>query len=136
MNAARDFTVLLLLPLFYESARRVRAGVLDWVDQNPGWRVIELDPDNSELTEAFMRHIDGLILWVFQGQQVWGTLNLGDTPAIDCGSGEQSPSKGFIPAGVTFDRESAGRLAARHFHDLGLEVVGYVGRNLSTLRYP
>jgi len=71
MKEASGSKVLLLLPLFFEFARRVRLGVLDWIDRNPGWHVIELDPAAFSMSEEFSRHVDGVISYVFPELPVW-----------------------------------------------------------------
>jgi LacI family transcriptional regulator len=130
MKDARDSKVLLLLPLFFEFARRVRLGVLDWIDRNPGWHVIELDPATFSMSEEFSRHVDGVIGWVFPDQPVWQEIVELGCPLIDCGSDERAAKLPVKPAGVTFDRASINRLAARHFEEIGLEVAGYLGAAL------
>lgn len=122
--------VLLLLPLFFEFARSVRRGVLDWIDEHPEWSVVEMEPervrDGREVAKAF----DGVLSWLFSRDPVTRALYDSAVPLIDCGSGELA--EGGLPAGVTFDRRSLSRLAARHFEAIGLEVAVYVGSILRT----
>lgn len=120
----------LILPLFYEYSRRVRQGVLSWMDENPGWRLVEMDPQQNPFGPELATHFTGVISWVIRDKDGLSVHPDHGIPAIDCGSGEGLAGTPDPVARVTFDRNSIGDLAIQHFHDLGVEVVGYVGSRL------
>jgi LacI family transcriptional regulator len=122
--------IALILPLFHEYGRRIRQGVLEWVDRNPGWRVIEIDPQEQLVSERLEQHLHGAITWSFQAVTGRQEINLGHIPVVDCGLNDHFPAGTPGPACVTFDRASINGIAVGHFRDLGLEVAGYVGRGL------
>ncbi|WP_226894969.1 hypothetical protein [Luteolibacter marinus] len=117
----------LILPMFFEFSRAIRDGVLDWVDQHPGWRVIELDPTRQQLGARFLRHLDGAITWLTPAGESWPHEALAKLPVIDCGIWQSAGDDRAGLAAVSFDRDSTSRLAIRHFADLGLEIAGYAG---------
>lgn len=122
--------VALALPLFHEYARRVRQGVLEWVDRHPGWQVIEMDPAGPVKAEEFEHYLHGAITWDNRFHDGSGIIHFGNIPVVDCGSGEVTPAADRGPARITFDRDTINGLAVDHFRQLGFEAAGYVGTSL------
>lgn len=126
--------VALVLPLFYEYARRLRQGVLEWVDRHPGWQVIEIDPLGSVDLVELEEHLHGAIIWDTPKPDGSGAIRFRHISVVDCGSGEMTPPSSPGPARITFDRETINKLAVEHFRELGLEAAGYVGCKLRKQR--
>lgn len=121
--------VALVLPLFHEYGRRLRQGVLEWVDRHPGWRVIEIDPFEKPVAADLADHLHGVILWANSAELATPWLSLSSRiPVVDCSLGELASTE--TSARVTFARESINGLAVGHFRELGLEATGYVGHYL------
>ncbi|BCX48829.1 hypothetical protein HAHE_27370 [Haloferula helveola] len=120
----------LVLPWFYEYARALREGVVEWCDLHPGWRLIELELRELSPDAEFDGQVDGVICWSFESGALTSILPRTRIPLLDAGLGHVVDGRGELPAGVTFERADIHRLALRHFHELGLEVVGYAGARL------
>lgn len=115
--------------MYYEYARRIRQGVLAWMDENPGWRLIELDPREQTPGPELAEHLSGVISWIFPDfDQLEGMLQWG-VPVLECGQGQRAFWDDRV-ARVTFDRNSISELAVEHFRQLGVEIIGYVGSGL------
>lgn len=125
-----SLNVALILPLFYEYARRLRQGVLAWLDEHPRWRVYEIEPTELGNITKLSRHFSGAITWSFERQGILPKFSSCGLPVVDCGvvrSGEEDLS---TISRVTFDRSSIYTLAVQHFSELGLESIGFVGTPL------
>ena len=130
-NGTRNLA--LLLPLFYKFAREVREGVIDWVNRNPEWRVIELHLEEVKARKAFARHIAGVVFWPrAMDCRSWKVISTWDLPTVVCGASIPADLRVRRLVNVSFDRGSIGRLAVEHFKHLGFEVAGYVGNHVMT----
>ncbi len=90
-----------------------------------------MDPREWKASPALWRELDGLIVWY------WGALDLQEAvrerglPVIELGLGESEYGRKHEElVRISFDRHSINELAVRHFLDLGVECVGYVGHLL------
>ncbi|MES2708947.1 MAG: substrate-binding domain-containing protein [Verrucomicrobiota bacterium] len=119
-----------MLPLFYEYARNLREGILEWVDSNPGWRIIEIDPQEQPLTERLAGHLHGAIVMTEMSSPSGHGARLRGLPLVNCRCASMPSPEDERQNVVTFDRRTISRLAVDHFSDLGLETVGYVGLRL------
>ncbi|RYD27549.1 MAG: helix-turn-helix domain-containing protein, partial [Verrucomicrobiaceae bacterium] len=122
--------VALMLPLFYEYARDLRRGVLDWVEANPGWRIIEIDPSAQPLTSRLAGHLHGAIVMGEVLSSSAAGFQLNGLPLVHCQYTGIPPEGLGDPSTVGFDHHTISRLAIDHFQDLGLEVAGFVGLKL------
>lgn len=129
METRQTRNIVLCLPLFYEYARNIRRGVMDWVDAHPSWRLIELNPDNPMESAELGDRSHGVICWMMPDMPMYPALSAWNVPIVECGS-FTGPSGSKNWAKVTFDRQSINRLAIEHFQTLGFESVGYVGNLL------
>lgn len=119
-----------MLPWFYEYARSLREGVVEWCDLHPGWRLFELESNKLSEEAEFDGQFDGVISLAFTGSPLEEVLRHTHVPVLDAGLSPVVDGRGGLPAGVSFERKALHRLGIRHFHELGLEVVGYAGAAL------
>ncbi|MBK1827286.1 helix-turn-helix domain-containing protein [Haloferula rosea] len=124
--------VALVLPMFFEYSQRVRQGVLDWVESHGQWHVIELDPEQGQLSGSLTDYLDGVILWHHRQTEPHLGLLESKLPVVQVGMPPRGNMSDFPgrSAQVTFDRRSLNDLALDHFQSLGVECVGYVGQDL------
>ena len=127
---SKSKNIALLLPLFYEYARNIRKGVIDWIDQNPGWRIIELDPLTAEIPPDLKKHFDGIITWCFPQHRTASDLPELNLYRIDCGGYINDLLDDPMVAGITYERLSMVQLSIDHFRHLGIEAIGHVGTEL------
>lgn len=125
-----SLNVALILPLYYEYARRLRQGVLAWLDEHPGWRVYEIEPTELGDIAKLSRHFSGAITWAFERHGILPKLATPDIKVVDCGVARSGDEDLAVISRVTFDRNSIYALAVKHFSELGLESIGYVGSPL------
>ena len=131
MKTNGNRNLALLLPLFYKFAREVREGVIDWMNLNPEWRVIELHLEEVKARKAFARHIAGAVFWPRSPEcRSWRVVKTWDQPTVVCGASRPAHLRMRRLVNVSFDRGSVSRLAVEHFKHLGFEVAGYVGSRL------
>lgn len=119
--------VALMMPLFYEYARNLRDGILEWVDRHPGWRIIEIDPGEQPLTERLAGHLHGAIVMNARCIQPGAGRWLDGLPLVNCRDADVPTEHRPLQAVVSFDRATIKRLAVDHFRELGFETAGYVG---------
>lgn len=126
--------VAVVLPLSYKYARNVRLGVSEWADAHGGWRLIELDPGEMMRGTTLAAHLDGVITYHKPSDPLG--IRGWRLPVVNCGLGPEETGKPQERWGarVVFDRDSMNRLAVDHFRGLGMECVGYVGRQLRGIR--
>lgn len=120
-------TVVLVLPLFYGHARRIREGVAAHVEAHGGWRLVECEPAQAETDPRVFAKADAVIAWTRPGAEWLERLARGGMPVVHCGDWASGDSPVAV---VATDWPSLAELAIRHFRELGLGACALAGRSL------
>lgn len=118
-------TLAIVLPPLHEFGRSIRKAVIEAVEKDGGWQLVEL-PFHEEQppAQAGLESLDGLISWIGPGTEWLPRLAASGVPVVSCGSGYDD-AEGVSELGT--DIASILDLAVEHFASLGLAEVAFFG---------